>query len=93
MRAVTLRLQKSEDLLLSFGFGGGLFVYADFRFSARIPHPTPSGPPSPRGRALGVLPHQWPGCFAEAPKKFLFPISFLLNSILWKTLVFSTGMC
>ena len=34
-----------------------------------------------------------PGCFAEATKKFLFPISFLLNSILWKTLVFSTGMC
>ena len=33
------------------------------------------------------------GCFAEATKKFLFPISFLLNSILWKTLVFSTGMC
>ena len=39
MRAVTLRLQKSEDLLLSFGLRGGLFVCTGFQFSARIPHP------------------------------------------------------
>ena len=31
--------EKSEDLLLRFGLGGGLFVYTDFWLSAHIPHP------------------------------------------------------
>ena len=32
----------------------GLLCYTDLQVAARIPHPTPSGPPSPRGKALGV---------------------------------------
>ena len=37
MRAVTLRLWRSEDILLCFRLGGGLFICGDFRIFARIP--------------------------------------------------------
>lgn len=43
---------KCKDLLRGCNLGVGLLHCADFRFFARIPLPTPSGPPSPRGNGF-----------------------------------------
>ena len=43
---------KCEDLLLDYNLGVGLLRCADFQFFARIPLPTPSGPPSPPGEGI-----------------------------------------
>ena len=57
MRAITLDDQKRKDLHQASisNPGVGLLCCTNFWVSARIPHPTPSGPPSPRGKGLVVV--------------------------------------